>query len=116
ALTFLKNVPSAQGGADDTTQHIKSSRTPVLLKCSDVEFTETKGISHKVFTHVSYTWDRDNWVPYLGIGGSAEFGKAPSCGDCDTSCNTVCVDECDTCVSCAVSQWSVWVKGGLSFN
>lgn len=114
---ILSNTPSAQGGVADAAFHIKSSKNTLnLLNTDSYETTATRGISHKVFTHLSYTWDRDNWVPYLGIGGSAEFGQGESCGDCDTECATSCDDTCDDCVSCAVSQWSIWVKGGLSFN
>ncbi len=108
----LLGVP---GGVDGQIHHVKTSVNPIFLKCCDLatEQQETRGISHTVFTHLSYTWDRDNWVPYLGIGGSVEFGKSTKCAsDCDTS--TSC-DECK-CVDCALSQWSVWVKGGLSFN
>ncbi len=113
--TALGSVPSSQGGLIPL-HHMKTSRTPVILQCvRDIERVETRGISHTVFTHISYTWDRDNWVPYLGIGGSAEFGKAKSCNDCD-ECPTTCTTECDNCVDCALSQWAVWVKGGLSFN
>jgi hypothetical protein len=52
---------------------------PVFLSASDVLLQGTKSLSHKVFTNLSYTWDRDNWIPYLGIGGSAEFGQTMEC-------------------------------------
>lgn len=115
-LSRLISTPTAQGGLNDASFHIKTSNAPVLLKSSDVELTATRGISNKIFTHISYTWDRDNWVPYLGIGGSAEFGSGDSCGGCDNSCPTTCSTDCDSCVDFALSQWAVWVKGGLSFN
>ena len=119
ATNRLICTPLSEGGLNIAANHIKTSLEPVLLKCCDVAFEqqETKGLSNTVFTHLSYTWwDRDNWVPFLGIGGSAEFGKSPSC--CDATCTTVCDSSCDDCdcISAALSQWAVWVKGGVSFN
>ena len=110
----LIHTPTTQGGFNADSDQIKTSIQPVFLAKTDVELQETKGLSHTVFTHLSYTWDRDNWIPYLGIGGSAEFGKndGSDCNDCDTSCST----SCDSCIDCSLSQWAVWVKGGLSFN
>ncbi len=114
----LIHTPLTQGGFNTDSNQIKTSIQPVFLKSTDVQLQETKGLSHKVFTHLSYNWDRDNWNPYLGIGGSAEFGKNPgNCDDCETSCSTSsCNTSCDNCVDCSLSQWAIWVKGGVSFN
>lgn len=124
--TFLTYDESQ--AASSTTQ-VKTSINSILLKSEDIALVGTRGISNKVFTNIGYTWDCENWIPYLGIGGSAEFGQAPKCCDsisgssvssCSTSgsCNTSCSSDsdCKDCLSVAVSQWSVWVKGGLSFN
>lgn len=110
----LIHTPVSEGGFNVASNQIKTSIQPVFIKSTDVELQQTKGLSHTVFTNLSYTWDRDNWIPYLGIGGSAEFGRNESC--CDTDCDTTCSSSCDNCVYCSLSQWSVWVKGGLSFN
>lgn len=105
---------------------INTSIQPVYITCEDVDFARTRGITNTVFTHVSYTWDRECWVPYLGIGGFAEFGK--NCGSCDTSCNTNdgCTSTNSTCktdcgndgssVDTSLSRWGIWLKGGVSFN
>ncbi len=116
------------------SDQIKTSANPVFLTCEDVNFQPTRGTSHKIFAHFSYDWERDNWAPYLGIGGFGEFGQTSDCccvktsckpcdTSCDTSCNTTCntgcetsCDPCRSCLSCALSQWGVWVKGGFSFN
>lgn len=108
------HTPLAQGGININSNQIKTSIQPIFIKSTDVALQETKGLSHTVFTHLSYTWDRDNWIPYLGLGGSAEFGKNESC--CDTNCTTECNPCCDECIDCSLSQWSVWIKGGISFN
>ena len=108
----LIHTPVSQGGANVDAQQIKTSIQPIFISRNDVALQETKGISHKLFTHLNYTFDRDNWVPYIGVGASGEFGRNEnSCSDdCDTS------SECGNCIYCSLSQWSVWVKGGVSFN
>ena len=117
------HTPTTEGGFNINSNQIKTSIQPVFIKSTDVGLVETKGISHKIFTHLSYTWDRDNWIPYLGIGGSAEFGSDGSCGndcsDCSTGCSTTstnCSTNCCDCLKASLSQWSIWVKGGISFN
>ena len=108
------HTPTTEGGVNADTNIMRSSFQPVFISSSDVALQKTKGLSHTVFTHLSYNWDRE-WNPSLGIGGSAEFGKT-SCGDCSgssTCCTTNC---CDSCSYCSLSQWSVWVKGGVSFD
>ncbi len=114
--------------ASDTTETsdaIKTSRDPKFINCCDINLQRTRGLSHKIFLNANYTWDKEGWNPYLGVGGSVEFGKNSSsancqsdCLDCDTACNT---SSCQTtasngCLDCAVSQWSFWVKGGISFE
>ncbi len=107
----LIHTPIAQGGFNINENQIKTSIQPIFIKKTDVALQETRGLSHKVFTHLSYSWDRDNWTPYLGVGGSAEFGSNESC--CDSDCDT---NVCDNCLKCSLSQWAVWLKGGISFN
>ena len=112
----LYNVPDGDDILEADKQ-IKTSKTPVFLKCSDLDLTRTRGISHTVFANLSYTWDRDCWVPYLGVGFSAEFASNNRSCDNDTSkTSTNNVACCPPCIDCAVSQWGVWVMGGVAFN
>ncbi len=80
----------------------RTSSTPILLSCDDLNLCETpSAISHKLFAHLSYAWndeEDDSWVPFLGVGGEVEFS-----GKTDGTYS-------------AVSQWGVWLKGGLSFD
>ena len=108
---ILRHTPLSEGGFDIATNQIKTSIQTIFLSTRDVALQETKGLSHKVFTNLSYNWDRD-WNPYLGIGGSGEWGKT-DCDDCTSCCSSTCVDNC---VKCSLSQWSIWVKGGFSFD
>jgi len=80
---------------------IYTSVQPKLVSYDDVNFCKSpSAISYKVFGNFSYAWrDREEcWTPYLGIGGEAEF--APKCNACKF----------------AVSQWGIWLKGGVAFE
>jgi hypothetical protein len=86
-----------------TWDAVYTSSNPMTISASDLDIAgaATKGLSHKIFTHLSYTFNTcTTWVPYLGIGGEVEFGKN----------NTV------HCRYCSLSQWGLWLKGGLSFG
>ena len=83
------------------TTQVFTSIQPDLVSCNRVNFCKSpSALSHKFFAHFSYAWrdTEENWTPYLGIGGEAEF---------DSNCNTC---------RFAVSQWGVWLKGGVAFE
>ncbi len=84
----------------------------------DIDAARTRGISNKIFTDIGYTWwDHDDRViPFLGIGAEIEFGKNTSC--CSNGCSGTCCDFCckrRCCLDAALSQWGLWLKGGISF-
>lgn len=111
----LYPVPTTLGGPSATGDAILTSIQPVLLSCDDIDFEATKGISNTIFANFSYGWEKDTRSSFLGIGASAEFGKAPSC--CNTNSNCGQYDDCGkNCINSAVSQWTVWIKGGVAFN
>jgi len=123
-------------------RQVLTSVQPVLLTEADLDIdaARTKAYSNKVFAHFGYTWKEcECWTPYLGIGGEAEFGSRTKCStddcntscdkNCNTSCNTTCNTSCNTtcntscdkncntnCAKFALSQWGIWLKGGVSFN
>ncbi len=115
-LTFQPNGPVAGS-------QILTSIQPIFITADDIAFDlTTRSLSHKVFTHLSYTWEEcsDYWIPYLGIGGFAEFGQKEKSFD-----NAACGDSstivlkngiCKNCINCPLSQWGVWAKGGVSFQ
>ncbi len=95
---------------NDESLTIQTSVDPIFIASTDIDVCErrTRGLSSKLFTHFSYAWrKRKNWVPYLGIGGEAEFNH-----NATDNCKN---DACDSCISCALSQWGVWIKGGMTF-
>ncbi len=117
---FLVHTP----GLTNTQDAIKTSIEPTFINCCDINFQRTRGISHKLFINGNHTWEFDGWSPYVGIGGSVEFASHSSddnclatAPDCTTSCaDSCCPGECTKCLTCSVSQWALWVKGGVTFN
>jgi hypothetical protein len=108
----------APAGAD-----ISGSNPAMPITANDLNIgAGTRGISNKIFTNFNYTWiDCEDWIPYIGFGASAEFGLTGERGNDNNrstiACPTLCDADCgENCPNCAVSQWSVWIKGGLSFN
>lgn len=90
----------------------RSSDPQIFPSSNDLDIcgARTGGLTHKIFTHLEYTWtDRDQWTPHLGFGGEAEFGGNKSC--CKKNCSSCC-----NCTSCSLSQWGVWALAGISFE
>lgn len=115
-------LPGQAGGP--TTQQ-RTSNDPVFLSLDDIDLKggSSKGLSHKIFAHISYTWTEcDDLVPYVGVGGKAEFGPRHNGQPCiGTSCPapTLTVASCGGCKGCQrcnLSEWGVWIKGGLFFS
>lgn len=88
---------------------IQTSLQPVFITTQSLNVCGqlSRGLSNKIFTHFSHEWKQyEHWQPYLGIGGQAEFALNGS-DDCEGRCNNA--------ISSAISQWSIWLKGGLTF-
>ncbi len=98
------------------SQPTSTSIQPVFISQDDIDYcgSETRGISNKVWTYIGYTFERDCWSPYLGVGGFGEFGSN-SGSSCKTETNA-CDDSSSSCHKCALSQWGVFVKLGVAFN
>lgn len=97
---------------DNNGDQVQTSIQPIFITQDDLDVSgaETHGSSNKFFTHFSYTWvDREDWIPYLGIGFNAEFGNFGH-GDNNTG------SGCGNGLNFALSQWAILVKGGVSFD
>jgi hypothetical protein len=81
--------------------------SPIFITQDDLDPLSGRAprvFTHKFFAHFSYNFKEtcDCSVPFLGIGGEVEFEGDHSKQDVQPNKN-------------AVSQWGVWVKGGLSY-
>ena len=98
---------------NNSGEQIRTSIQPIFIKEEDLNLSgaESRGSSNKLFSHFSYTWvDREDWIPYLGIGFEAEFGNTSNSDENDNN------SLCDNGVSCALSKYAILVKGGVSFD
>lgn len=95
----------------DTTinNQINTSIQPVFISSFDIDCNSaaTSGFSHKIFTHYNHiitTHGRTD--ANIGLGSEIEFGRQagppPAIGD-------------DKCINCALSFWTIWLKGGVSW-
>jgi hypothetical protein len=109
---------------------IYTSQNPIIITPSDFNLAQTRGYSHKLFTHFNWAWTEHEgrmWVPYLGMGAEVEFGSAQQkC--CKNNCagtqlcnnSGTCSSPINTCAECcinfALTQWGIWFKIGTSYN
>lgn len=110
---------SATIGGPLPEDQTRTSIQPVFITGSDLDLVGTRGLSNKIYTNISYNWsEHEYWTPYLGVGGFAEFGATggASTQTCVVNNNCANSNSCtNTCVKCAVSQWGLWLKGGVAF-
>lgn len=100
---------TAQPGTAPAVDRINTSIQPTFITIGSLstQTGRTKGLSNKIFTHIGYAWMASScWEPYVGIGGEAEFGHQSKPDGFDK----------DGCMGCAISQWGLWFKGGVTFN
>jgi len=93
----LEKITAVSGGFTEQ----RTSYQPVLLSSDDLDTCESPtAISHKIFGHLNYAWTgrESGNIPFLGVGGEIEFA-----GKMDCSYSTL-------------SQWGIWVKGGIEFE
>ena len=91
-----------QVAPNSIAQQINTSNPLIFIKQSDLAICGSgcRGLSSKLFAHACYTWnDTKDWHPYIGVGGSAEWAHNSN-------------DD----LSCGASQWSLWLKSGVTFD
>jgi hypothetical protein len=107
ASTIHENITMLGVPADTTNRYITTD---------DISFdtTRTKSATHKLFMHLGYSWLEHAHPPFVGLGGEVEFGSVDSCNKL-TVCAPGCSNNCSSCHAVAVSQWGLWLKGGVAF-
>lgn len=78
--------------------------SPVFINTQDLNLSSAAvklAITHKIFTHIGYSWDCYDYTPFFGVGGEIEFeGINPR--------NTARIDRP------TLGQWAIWIKGGVN--
>ena len=107
------NNPTAAAAAT-SSNFVQTSNGPVLLNQNNLSYARAKSSSHTFFSSMSYEWNGECWSPYIGFGKAVEWGTTDDCTSSSSSEKSK-DSLCGPCRSCAVSQWSIWIKGGVSF-
>jgi hypothetical protein len=103
-VTYNQTTPSAVLPGSQ----IYASFDPVFLREADIDRCHTpRGLTHKLFANIGYSYDRVGAVPYLALGGEVEFGL----GYLGTR-----NQQCSRHPNGALSQWGVWAAVGVSVN
>jgi len=94
---------------------IHLSNPPIFIQLEDIDMQKgSQKLTNKVWTYLGYTFDREGVVPFIGVGGEAEFARTPSCKpECPPVTTT---KDCGTCTDTGISQWGVWAKVGVLFD
>jgi hypothetical protein len=92
----------APGLPDNADNRINTSINPIFLTVSDLDVTgaQLRGMSSTLFIYGGYSCSPcKEWTPYIGIGAQSEWNHEHS----------------QSPYLMSVSQWTVWIKGGLAF-
>jgi len=128
AFAAVTNDPLNSLRTAAVAQQVSTSIQPAFIQQTDINYARNKGLSNKVFSHLGYNWiNREDVIPYVGIGFEAEFGSdsGDDCNSCESECGEDCDSGCDSgcddslngnCLRCSISQWGIWIRGGVSFN
>ncbi|MFC1842942.1 hypothetical protein ACFLYU_04755 [Candidatus Dependentiae bacterium] len=127
--------------AKGSTEPVNTSIQPILLSQANINLQDSpSALTHKIFAHFGYAWKNDidnennnNGIPFVGFGGEIEFAR----NRCKIECHSCNKKQCYSCNSCScqdtyyacdyccdkhcgkrmgISQWGVWLKGGVAFN
>lgn len=103
--------------------HTQTSIQPIFLNDDNLNIQNAlkKGLTQKLVLHLNYTWYECLCIiPYFGIGGMIECTqknknyeknrRGPLYNECITDC-----DQNPYCLNGSLSQWGLWIKGGVSF-
>jgi hypothetical protein len=86
---------------------VGDANSPVFFNTSDIDLDSAASpriVTQKLFTHVGYTWHYASYCqPFAGIGGEIEFEGINPRNTAQPVRNTM-------------SQWGVWLKGGVAFR
>jgi hypothetical protein len=121
-VTFNDSLPLITTPGEGPATDIFASSIPETIAFSDLNLTNATahGTSNSVFAEINYTWiDHEYWIPYFGFGTQVEFGGIENqfCSSIlDGILTTRCTNICDSCPTCALSKWSVWIAAGVSFH
>ena len=114
APAFTANAIPLVSSPTSATQ-INTSVFPDILAMNDIALVRTQGLSSTLFAHINYTFiEREtSFMPFIGIGAEIEWSHEGPRQYVSPQITSPCPTNT---VRCTLSQWSVWIKGGATFN
>ena len=109
ANTNAQTALSNTSGGNPATAPINTSREPVILKISDLDFdtAATHAQSHSIFAHIQHTWkNQKSWTHYISFGGQIEF--SPTCDERHSR-------NKKSPLNCALAHWGIWLSSGFNY-
>jgi hypothetical protein len=104
------NIITATPGGNTTTDQINTSLDALLITSCDIDLSSacTKSSTHTLFAHVERIWKgKDPFTPFFGFGAKIEFGPQAA---------PIHIENKQTCINCALSNWGFWFKAGFSYH
>lgn len=97
-LSFL-NPPVVNTSLTNQTFVLANNQaTPEIITCKNLDINsavQCRIVTHKVFTHLGYTWFDYCYEPHFGIGAEIEIDGSK--------------------FKAGLSQWGIWFKAGITF-
>lgn len=103
----------------DTANELDISVPPKFVSRADLNVGKSpSAITHKLFFHMSHAWKhrKTRWMPFLGFGGSVELDHSSDIDCCASCCEPCCNTQDKKSKKGGISQWGVWLKGGIYFE
>jgi hypothetical protein len=104
--TILNQLLTADATSLGITQaQVNLSNPAILLQDADLNICSglaDYALTNKIFINLNYAWQDSECGPYLGGGVDVEWASS--------SCATL-----SNHINSGISQWALWVKGGISF-
>lgn len=112
-LDQLSNITQSTAtfhGNDFNDQaEVSDPNSPQFIQTSDLDLSSAASpmvLTHKLFASIGYGWQesKSDWlIPYISLGSSIEFEGINTSNTEKPNRNTL-------------SQWALWLKGGVSFS
>lgn len=103
-----QSTATLNGNPFSTQSAVADTVSPVFFGTKDINVRSAASplvVTHKIFVNFSHSWkksDKDHIVPFLGGGSSIEFEGVNTRNTEKPLHNTL-------------SQWGIWLKGGVAF-
>ncbi len=107
-LNTTQSTATLMGNSFDEQASVADAESPVFIQTADLNLKSAASpmvLTHKLFMHLGHSWNKEtrkHIIPFVGAGGSIEFEGINTANTFKPNRHTL-------------SQWGVWIKGGVAF-